>query len=124
MATTFAGALAVLAPTVGPIVGGWITETYSWHWLFLINVAPGLLSAILAGVSLPREPLRLDEIRTLDLRSLGLLALALAALEVGLKEAPEHGWHSGFVLGLLAAPMRPRLGPEVSRGDGKWFSVA
>ena len=34
--------LAVLAPTLGPIVGGCITQTYSWHWLFLINVAPGL----------------------------------------------------------------------------------
>lgn len=40
IATTLAGVLAVLAPTVGPIVGGWITETYSWRWLFLINVAP------------------------------------------------------------------------------------
>ena len=49
VATTFAGVLAVLGPTVGPIVGGWITETYSWHWLFLINVAPGIVAAIVAG---------------------------------------------------------------------------
>lgn len=34
IATTVAGVLAVLAPTVGPIIGGWITETYSWHWHF------------------------------------------------------------------------------------------
>ena len=44
VATTIAGVLAVLAPTVGPVVGGWMTETYSWHWLFLINVAPGVVS--------------------------------------------------------------------------------
>ena len=44
-----AGMLAVLAPTVGPVVGGWITETYSWHWLFLINVVPGILAAVVAG---------------------------------------------------------------------------
>ena len=37
-----AGVLAVLAPTVGPVVGGWITEAYSWHWLFLVNVTPGV----------------------------------------------------------------------------------
>src|SRR6478609_9268637 len=37
LATTIAGVLAVLAPTIGPIVGGWLTQTYSWHWLFLIN---------------------------------------------------------------------------------------
>jgi len=45
IATTMAGIMAVLAPTVGPVVGGWITETYSWHWLFLINVAPGVIAA-------------------------------------------------------------------------------
>src|SRR6185369_17914274 len=43
-ATTFAGVVAVLAPTVGPVVGGWITENWSWHWLFLINVAPGVIA--------------------------------------------------------------------------------
>jgi MFS family permease len=41
VATTIAGSLAVHAPTVGPIAGGWITDTYSWHWLFMINVGPG-----------------------------------------------------------------------------------
>ena len=39
-----AGVLAVLAPTVGPTVGGYITQTYSWPWLFLINVLPGILA--------------------------------------------------------------------------------
>src|ERR1700751_6147088 len=45
VATTMAGIMAVLAPTIGPVVGGWITETYSWHWLFLINDAPGVFAA-------------------------------------------------------------------------------
>src|SRR5450631_546388 len=73
LATTMAGVLAVLAPTVGPIVGGWITQTYSWHWLFLINVAPGIISAVLAGLLLPRTPTRFSEMRTLDIPSLSLL---------------------------------------------------
>ena len=102
LATTFAGVLAVLAPTVGPIVGGWITETYSWHWLFLINVAAGIFSAVLAGVLLPRESMRLDEAWTLDILSLSMLASALAGLEIALKEAPLSGWSSRLVLGLLA----------------------
>ena len=102
VATTFAGVLAVLAPTVGPIVGGWITETYSWHWLFLINVAPGIISAALAGALLPKEPMRLGEARKLDVLSLLLLAVGLAALEVALKEAPTRGWISGLVASLLA----------------------
>src|ERR1700754_4188210 len=54
-ATTLAGIMAVLAPTIGPVVGGWITETWSWHWLFLINVAPGVIAALATPVLLPRE---------------------------------------------------------------------
>ena len=102
LATTFAGVLAVLAPTVGPIVGGWITETYSWHWLFLINVFPGIVSAFVASALLPRAAIRLGEARRLDILSLALLAIALSALEIALKEAPTRGWSSAFVLGLLA----------------------
>ena len=101
VATMLAGVLAVLAPTVGPVVGGWITETYSWHWLFLINIVPGIISATVAGMLLPKREIELQEARTLDLQSLMLLALALAALEIGLKEAPQRGWMSGLVAGLL-----------------------
>ncbi len=102
LATTIGGVLAVLAPTVGPIVGGWITETYSWHWLFLINVVPGLICAVAAIRLLLVEPMDPGEGRRLDLPSLGLMAAALATLEIALKEAPAHGWTSALVLGLLA----------------------
>src|SRR5665213_2880508 len=102
VATTIAGVLAVLAPTVGPIVGGWITETYTWHWLFLINVAPGVLASIGAVVLLPAEPTDFRQASRLDVISLALMAIALAALEIALKEAPERGWRSALVVGLLA----------------------
>ena len=55
IATTMAGIMAVLAPTIGPVVGGWITETYSWHWLFLINVIPGIIAAAATPLLLPRD---------------------------------------------------------------------
>ncbi|MDR3516891.1 MAG: DHA2 family efflux MFS transporter permease subunit [Azospirillaceae bacterium] len=102
VATMLAGVLAVLAPTVGPVVGGWITETYSWHWLFLINVVPGIIVAALASALLPRIPMRISEAQKLDILSLVVMALALAALEIALKEAPDRGWTSGIVIGLLA----------------------
>lgn len=110
IATMMAGVLAVLAPTIGPVVGGWITDTYSWHWLFLINVLPGIASAILAALLLPRTPLRLAEARTLDLQSLALMAIALVALELALKEAPQRGWTAGLVLGLLALSLASAAG--------------
>ena len=103
IATTIAGVLAVLAPTVGPIVGGWITQTWSWHWLFLINVVPGILSAAGAARFLPIERPVTGEIRTLDVVSMACMALALATLEIALKEAPQRGWLSPLVCGLLVA---------------------
>src|SRR6185503_13308796 len=102
MATTVAGVLAVLAPTVGPVVGGWITSTYSWHWLFLINVAPGVLASASAALLLPRERPDWRAAATLDAIALGLMAAALAALEIGLKDAPHRGWLSGPILALWA----------------------
>ncbi|MBB5747627.1 DHA2 family efflux MFS transporter permease subunit [Brevundimonas variabilis] len=102
IATTIAGVLAVLAPTVGPIVGGWITQTYSWHWLFLINLAPGIVCAVLAVWLLPRDRADPGAVRRLDFVSLILMALALATLEIALKEAPQRGWASPLVIGLAA----------------------
>ena len=102
LATMLAGVLAVLAPTVGPIVGGWITSTFSWRWLFLINVTPGVVTAGVVALFAPRSPLRLREGRSLDIVALVLLAIALAALEIGLKEAPTRGWASPLVIGLFA----------------------
>lgn len=102
LATTLAGALAVLAPTIGPVVGGWITDTYSWHWLFLINVAPGIVAIALILALLPRARAELGQLRKLDWLALALLAVALATLEILLKEAPQRGWTSPLALGLGA----------------------
>jgi MFS transporter, DHA2 family, multidrug resistance protein len=105
IATTMAGIMAVLAPTVGPVVGGWITETWSWHWLFLINVAPGIVAAAATPFLLPREKPRFADLATLDGYSLALLAVSLASLEIGLKQAPHDGWLSPLcaLLFLLSA---------------------
>jgi len=103
LATTIAGVLAVLAPTVGPIVGGWITQTYSWRWLFLINVLPGLIAATGTALALPRTRTQLSLVRTIDLIALAAAAAALTTLEIGLKDAPGFGWTSLRVVGLFLA---------------------
>ena len=95
IATTVGGVVAVLAPTVGPIVGGWITDNWSWPWLFLINVIPGSDRGL--GDALPAAApanINLGELAKLDLYALALLAAGLAGLEIGLKEAPHRGWLS------------------------------
>jgi DHA2 family multidrug resistance protein len=102
LATTIAGGLAVLAPTLGPTVGGFVTQTYSWHWLFLINLAPGVLAFCVGAACLRRDAPDLALARSLDGVSLAALCVALASLEIGLKEAPQGGWTSAPVLGALA----------------------
>jgi DHA2 family multidrug resistance protein len=103
VATTIGGVAAVLAPTIGPVVGGWITETWSWPWLFLINVVPGLIAAGATPFLLPRQKTDFAELKKLDVISLAVLAAALASLEIGLKEAPQRGWLSLVCVTLLAA---------------------
>ncbi len=88
-----------------PIVGGWITQTFSWHWLFLINIIPGLMSGLCAAFLLPKKSANWSEARTLDLIALGLLAVALSAIEIGLKEAPNRGWASIIVLGCFGVTL-------------------
>lgn len=108
-ATTLAGMLAVLAPVIGPVVGGWITERTSWHWLFLVNVGPGILACALGLAMLAREEAKPGRLRGLDLAGLALIAGSLAALEIGLKEAPQRGWLSPPVIGLLCASLAGTL---------------
>jgi MFS transporter, DHA2 family, multidrug resistance protein len=103
IATTLGGFLAVLAPTLGPVAGGWLTEHYSWHWLFLINIAPGIVAMTVAVLTLPRSSMNLKLLKSLDWLSLLWMALALSILLIGLKEAPSRGWSSPFVLGCFAS---------------------
>ena len=102
LATTLAGVAAVLAPTLGPVVGGWITQTYSWHWLFLDNVVPGVIAAVAAAWLLRTAAAMERGQAAFDALALAALAAALTALELALKDAPGQGWISARVLGELA----------------------
>jgi DHA2 family multidrug resistance protein len=112
LATALGGFLAVLAPTLGPIIGGWLTEHYSWHWLFLINVIPGIFGLLVGAVFLPSSRFRFEILRELDWLSLVAFGLCLALLIIGLKEAPRTSWLSPIVLGCFALS-----------ATSLWFSV-
>lgn len=101
LATTIGGLFAMLAPTIGPVLGGYITENYSWHWLFLINVIPGIVVAVVAAccVHIGKPDWKL--LWRLDVVALLLVAICLASLELALKEGPKHHWHSGMVITLM-----------------------
>ncbi|WP_342322117.1 DHA2 family efflux MFS transporter permease subunit [Kosakonia sp. BYX6] len=86
------GGLASLAPTLGPTVGGWITDNFSWHWLFFINIVPGMYIAIAVPLLVKIDTPNLSLLRGADYLSILLLAVSLGCLEYTLEEGPRWGW--------------------------------
>ncbi|WP_318388859.1 DHA2 family efflux MFS transporter permease subunit [Enterobacter sp.] len=100
------GGIASLAPTLGPTVGGWITDNFSWHWLFFINVLPGIAIAVAVPVLVKIDRPDLTLLRGADYLSILLLAVSLGCLEYTLEEGPRWGWFDDNMLiltGCLAA---------------------
>lgn len=92
------GGLASLAPTLGPTVGGWITENYNWHWLFFINVVPGIYIAVAVPLLVKVDSADPTLLRGADYLSILLLALSLGCLEYTLEEGPRWGWFDDATL--------------------------
>jgi DHA2 family multidrug resistance protein len=101
------GIAVVVAPTLGPTLGGWITDSYSWRWIFLINVPVCLLSLFLAWKILVDPPAieadRREAVRKkrqVDWLGFLLVAVGLGCLQVVLDKGQEDDWlHSDFILG-------------------------
>ncbi|WP_457096122.1 DHA2 family efflux MFS transporter permease subunit [Lysobacter sp. P5_B9] len=92
LAAATVGGLASLAPTLGPTLGGWITEHASWHWLFFINLVPGLFVAIVVPILVNIDKADLSLLRGADYLGMILLALFLGCLEYTLEEGPRWDW--------------------------------
>ena len=101
----------VTAPAVGPVLGGWITDNYSWRWIFFINVPVGLLSFFLSSklihdppaFAAERASIRRHGKLSIDGLGIGLIALASAALEVTLDRGQIDDWFgSTFICWALA----------------------
>ena len=89
----------VVAPTIGPMLGGWLTDTYSWRWVFYINLPVGILAVYLIS-RLVRDPdyIRAARPRRIDGIGFGLLALWLATLQISLDKGQEVNWFSAVWL--------------------------
>lgn len=101
-ATIVAGSFAMIAPSLGPALGGWLTETYSWHTIFLINIPPGLLVCAVVARLVPSGRADLKELLRIDYLSVVLASVFLTCLMLLLKDAPKQSW-SGLEVWLLEA---------------------
>src|SRR3989475_5808763 len=116
MAFAVYGVAVVVAPTIGPWLGGWITDNFSWRWIFYINVPVGIVSLLLTSLLVSDPPymkrVSLKEGFRIDYISIGLLSLGHGSLQIILDKGQRDDWlASGFIqifavlmlVGLIAA---------------------
>ena len=107
------GLVAVLAPSIGPTMGGWITDNYSWRWIFYINIPVGALALFLVHRFVDDPPwIKADRSNffKLDYVGLGFLSLAMGGMQVFLDKGEEKAWFSSdfvrffaclFIVGMI-----------------------
>jgi DHA2 family multidrug resistance protein len=109
MAFAVYGIAVVMAPAIGPTLGGWLTDNFSWRWIFFINIPVGMLSFLLTSRLIQDPPYmkrrKLSETR-IDYIGLGLVALGLGTLQVVLDKGQREDWfesHFIVVLSVISA---------------------
>jgi len=125
MAMAVFGMGVIFAPIIGPTLGGWITDNFSWHWIFLINIPVGILSLVLTSL-LVFDPAYLARKNNLggfhlDLIGLGLVSVGLGFLQVVLDKGQREDWFgSPFIVWCAILAVAGLVGTvfwELSRQD-------
>jgi DHA2 family multidrug resistance protein len=89
----------VMAPILGPVVGGWITDTLSWRWVFYINLPVGLLAILLAAIFIYDPAYIRRKIFSIDTKGIFLLTIGIGALQIVLDKGQRDDWFSSrFIL--------------------------
>lgn len=91
-ATVIIGLVATLAPTIGPTLGGYLTQLFSWHWLFLINIVPGVIVCLLVWSFIDIDKPNYALFKGFDYIGLAALAVFLGSLEYVLEEGTRNDW--------------------------------
>ena len=97
------GLVATMAPTIGPTLGGYLTDLFSWHWLFLINIVPGIFVSFAAYSLIDFDEPDWDLFKVFDWTGLAAMAAFLGALEYLLEEGPQKEWFDDNRIVLAAA---------------------
>src|SRR5437899_2132197 len=107
MAFAVYGVAVVVAPTIGPWLGGWITDNFSWRWIFYINVPVGILSLLLTSLLVSDPPyMKKANLRAgfrVDYIGIGLISLGLGSMQIILEKGQRDDWFaSDFIIGFFA----------------------
>jgi len=86
------GMVSVLAPTLGPTVGGWLTDAIGWRSIFYINIIPGAAVTVMAALLIKVDRPNLSMLKKIDYAHLASMAVFLGGLEYVLEEGPRHDW--------------------------------
>ncbi len=98
MALALIGMITIVAPIIGPVLGGWLTGSYSWHWIFFINVPIGIFASIVVALQLAGVEEHTTRPR-MDFVGLGTLIVGVGALQVVLDKGNDADWfHSTFII--------------------------
>ncbi len=88
------GMVSVLAPTLGPTVGGWLTDAVGWRSIFYVNIVPGAVVTVLALLLIRVDKPNLSMLKKIDYAHLGAMAVFLGGMEYVLEEGPKNDWFS------------------------------
>jgi DHA2 family multidrug resistance protein len=107
----FWGLGIVTAPILGPVIGGWLTDTYSWRWVFYINIPVGIVSLLMTQMFIFDPPYMKRESESIDYWGIGLLALGIGALQIMLDLGQRDDWfQSNFILMLAVVALAALVG--------------
>jgi len=101
-AMAFWGLGIVVAPMLGPVLGGWLTDNFSWRWIFYINLPVGLASVILTRLFIFDPPYIRRESRGIDYWGIGLLTIGVGALQIVLDKGQEVDWFASNWITVLS----------------------
>jgi|GEM_PF-3652760 DHA2 family multidrug resistance protein len=86
------GLTATFAPAIGPTIGGWLTDNFSWHYIFYLNLVPGPIAAILQLIALPKQRARWGDLPKGDWFGIAAMAIGLSSLTCVLEEGQLKEW--------------------------------